>query len=226
MIFTLHSFHINAKTKVVSTEYIYQIPENVSPDQAREIAITRARAQAIADEFGTNVSSRTSVVVENSNGNSNVDFFSLGGSELKGEWIEDIEKPTFEYITDGTSMALKVKVKGRIREISGSKVEADIKILRNGVNDANESEMFEVDDDLYISFNSPTNGYLAIYLIDSSQNAYCLLPYPSQSDGIFKIRANEKYVFFHPDYAKGVNPSEVERLVVDTESETERDRIL
>ncbi|MDE6378683.1 MAG: DUF4384 domain-containing protein, partial [Duncaniella sp.] len=217
---------IYGKTTVVSTEYIYQVPENVSPDQARETALTRARAQAIADEFGMTVNQVTSVTVENNNGNSSSDFLSMGGSELKGEWIEDLEAPVFEYITDGANIAIKVKIKGRIRETKGSKVSVSTKILRNGTADSHEADQFVSGDDLYVSFSSPVDGYTAIYLVDNADNAFCLLPYQAQTDGIFKTKGNQKYLFFHPDHSHGIRPADVDRIVVDTELERERNRIL
>lgn len=217
--------YIYGKTTVVKTEYIYQVPENVSPDQARETAVARARAQAIADEFGMTVNQVTSMVVENENGRSSSDFMAMGGSELKGEWVEDVEAPVFEYITNGASIAIKVTVKGRIRECKGQKVHVDTKILRNGVSDSHESDQFVSGDDMYISFNSPVDGYVAIYLLDTGNNAYCLLPYQSQPDGIFKTKSNQKYLFFHPDYSKDIKPDDVDRLVLETEAEKERNRV-
>lgn len=215
-----------AKTKVVSAEYIYQVPENLSNDQAKDVAVTRARAQAIADEFGMTISQRTSTYIENYNENATGDFVAMGGSELKGEWIEDLEEPTFEYITDGANLAIKVRIKGRIRDVNSSKVSIDSKILRNGVLDSNETEHFVAGDDLYISLNSPIDGYAAIYLIDNSDNVYCLLPYQSQTEGIFHVKSNRKYIFFHPDYPEGLKPADVDSFTVSTDSDRERNRIL
>lgn len=214
------------KTVTVTSEYIYQIPENMSPDKAREVALTRARQQAIADEFGTTVTQTTSVRITNNNGESDSDFLSFGGSELKGEWIEDTETPVFEYITNGSALAIKVKIKGKIRELQGSKVPVVIKLLRNNAIDSAESEYFESDDDLYVSFQSPVNGYLAIYLLDNDNNAFCLLPYQKQTDGAFEVKGNKKYMLFHPDYAEGVKPDIVDRFVVCTDLEREYNRVM
>ncbi len=214
------------RTVTVSSEYLYQIPENMAPDQAREIAITRARQQAIADEFGTTVTQSTSVRVTNNNGNSDSDFLSFGGSELKGEWLEDTEDPIFEYITNGSSLAIKVKIKGKIRELQGSKVPVVAKILRNNTEDIAESDSFVSDDDLFISFQSPVNGFLAVYLLDNDDNAFCLLPYQKQTGGAFETKGNKKYILFHPDFADGVASDVVDRFVVYTDLEREYNRIM
>lgn len=212
--------------KKVSVEYTYHIPNNVSQDDAREIAVERAKAQAIADEFGTIVTQSTSIQIENSGFESTTDFLSIGGSELKGEWLETIGEPIFEYITDGNDVALRVKIKGVIREIEGSKVPFEAKILRNGILDGNENDQFISGDDIYVSFSSPTAGYLAIYLIDAQKNAFCLLPYQSQDNGIYSVKANTKYVFFHPDSAYGVDKHDVDEIVAETSGTKERNRII
>lgn len=216
---------LHPRTKVVTTEYIYHVPANVAPDQAKEIALSRARAQAIADEFGFLVTQSTSVMIDAHNQDSETDFLSLGGSELKGEWIEDLSDPEFEYLTDGADIAIRVKIKGRIQEITGPKIPIDAKILCNGVTDAHEAERFISGDDLYISFCSPINGYVAIYLIDPSDSAYCLLPYESQTNGIFQTKANHKYLFFHPDHSFGIKPEIVDQVIVYA-TEQERNRIM
>lgn len=214
------------RTKKVRTEYIYYIPANVSADAARDIAIQRAQAQAIADEFGSVVTQSSLVRIETSNENVNTDFLSIEGSELKGEWIETIGEPTIEYITDGKDLALRVEIKGVIREIEGTKVPFDVKILRNGTSDAHESEVFNKGDDLYMSFRSPAGGYIAIYLIDAENQAYCLLPYQGQENGFFATKANRRYLFFHPDFAEGIEKDMVDEIVTDTSQTKERNRIL
>lgn len=214
------------RTKKVRAEYIYHIPVNVSPDAAREIAIQRAQAQAIADEFGSVVTQSSTVRIEASNENVNTDFLSIGGSELKGEWIETIGEPKIEYITDGKDIALRVEISGVIREIESAKVPFDVKILRNGTSDANESEVFLNGDDLYMSFRSPSGGYIAIYLIDAENQAYCLLPYQGQESGFFATKANRRYLFFHPDFAEGIEKDMVDEIITDTSLAKERNRIL
>ncbi len=213
------------RTKKVRVEYIYHIPANVSPEEAREIAIQRAQAQAVADEFGSVVTQSSSVRIETSNENVNTDFLSIGGSELKGEWIETIGEPHIEYITDGKDLALRVEISGVIREIEGTKVPFDVKILRNGTSDAHESDVFNDGDDLYMSFRSPSGGYIAIYLIDAENQAYCLLPYQGQESGFFSTKANRRYLFFHPDFAEGVEKDMVDEIETVT-SKKERNRIL
>ncbi|MBD5319437.1 MAG: DUF4384 domain-containing protein [Bacteroides sp.] len=222
----VYTFECYSRTKTVSAEYTYHLPENVSQEEARETAVNRARIQAIADEFGTLVTQSTSIMIDNINGQSHTDFVALGGSDVKGEWIEDTEPPIYEYITDGANLALKVKIKGRIRELEGSRISFESNIFRNGITDGDISDRFKSGDDLYVSFNAPTSGYLAIYLLDAKNNAFCLLPYQTQTNGIFETKANHKYLFFHPQHCHGIKPDDIDQIVVDTDQPNERNRIL
>lgn len=214
------------RMKKVHSEYIYHIPDNVSPDEARLIAIQRAQAQAIADEFGSVVTQSSSIMIETSDEVTNTDYLSIGGSELKGEWIETVDGPEFEYITDGDNLALRVTISGIIREIEGTKVPFDVKVLKNGISKAHESDVFKNGDDMYISFNSPSSGYIAVYLIDAENQAYCLLPYQRQENGFFSVKANHRYVFFNPDYVYGIEKDYVDEIVTETKQIKERNRIL
>lgn len=183
-------------TKTVEGSYIYHAPENVTLEQAKRTALDRAKIQALADAFGTIVSQTNSTHVENRNGQSDVDFLSIGGSEVKGEWIETIGKPVFKIFYEQEMLVVSVIVKGKAREFVSAGIDFKARVLRNGTDDKFESELFNNGDDLYLSFLSPVNGYLAVYLVDSDRKAFCLLPYRNQQNGQCTVKANLRYVFF------------------------------
>lgn len=199
LLFSIYSF--SQKTKTVDGEYTYVVPENVDLGKAKHTALERLKIQLIADEFGTIISQSNSTMVKNINEKSDINFLSVGSSEVKGEWIETIGTPIFKTEILGDQLVVKVWAKGKIREIISSNIDIDVHILRNGTEDKFESEEFKSGDDLYISLISPINGYVAIYLIDNDNTAFCLLPYQNQEYGNIKIRANERYVFFSEELA-------------------------
>lgn len=184
------------QTKTVDGEYTYFVPENVDLEKAKQIALERLKIQLIADEFGTTISQSNSTLVKNSNGESEVDFLSIGGSEVKGEWIETIGKPRFDISYEKNMLVVRVAAEGRIREIVSSAINVKSLVLRNGIEDRFESNSFKSGDDLFMSFQSPVDGYLVVYLIDADQQAYCLLPYQNMKTGCFHVEANKKYVLF------------------------------
>lgn len=195
VLFTLPVF--SQKMKMVEGEYTYHAPENVTLEEAKRIALDRAKIQALADAFGTIVSQTNATHVQNRNGSSDIDFISVGGSEVKGEWIETVGEPQYDISYKQGMLVVKVSVKGKAREIVSAQIDIKAKVLRNGTEDKFESDEFRDGDDLYLSFVSPVSGYLAVYLVDAEQKAYCLLPYRSQTDGIYKVEANRRYVFFN-----------------------------
>lgn len=184
------------KIKTVDGEYTYVVPENVNLDKAKYIALERLKIQLIEEEFGATVSQSNSTLVKNNNGKSNVDFVSIGGSEVNGEWIETIGTPRYNIYYENNMLVVSVKAKGRIREIISTAVDVKSLVLRNGIEDRFESDTFKSGDDLYISFQSPTNGYLVVYLVDTEQRAFCLLPYQNMKEEFFNVEANKRYVLF------------------------------
>lgn len=185
------------KVRTVEGEYTYHALENVTLEEAKRTALDRARIQVLADAFGTIVSQTNATRIENHNGISDVDFLSIGDSEVKGEWIETIGQPNYDISYEQGMLVVKVSVKGKAREIVSAQIDIKARVLRNGTDDKFESDEFRDGDDLYLSFISPVSGYLAVYLVDAGQTAYCLLPYRSQTDGIYKVEANRRYLFFN-----------------------------
>ena len=194
MIFSICCFA--QKIKTVDGEYTYVVPENINLDKAKHIALERLKIQLIEEEFGATVSQSNSTLVKNCNGESDVDFVSIGGSEVKGEWIETIGTPRYDIYYEKEMLVVSVRAKGRIREIISTAVDVKSLVLRNGIEDRFESDTFKSGDDLYISFQSPTNGYLVVYLVDTEQRAFCLLPYQDMKEGFFNVEANKRYVLF------------------------------
>ena len=181
----------------VEAEYTYFAPENVTLEQAKLTAFDRAKIQAIADEFGTIVSQSNSTYVENHNGNTNINFQSVGGSDVRGEWIETIGEPEYTIAYEQNMLVVKVRVKGRIREVATSQIDLIAQILCNGTTPRFERNEFRSGDEMYLRFQSPVDGYLVVYLVDhATQTAYCLLPYSQSTDFAQKIEHDKPYIFF------------------------------
>ena len=197
--------------QTVEAEYVYEVPEDVSLSVAKQTALEKAKIRAIAEAYGTVVSESNTVRMANRNGISSVDFLFIGGSDVKGEWIETIRQPEYHIEYSADKLIVAVKVMGKIRELTTIAVDFQAKVLRNGTEDRFESEMFNNGDDFYLSFTSPVAGYLAIYLVDVGNDATCILPYQGQQDGIYAVKANQRYVFFSENDA-----APVERPLVDS----------
>ena len=184
------------KVKTGEGEYTYYAPENVSLAEAKRYALNQAQLNAIANEFGTIVEQTNLTRMETSDERTKTRFNSFGSSDVKGEWIETIGEPEYDVqLIDGTQV-VTCRVKGKIRETVTSQADVKAKVLRNGREDRNEDDRFKDGDDLFMSFQTPVNGYLAVYLVDDKEDVQCLLPYQNQQSGIFEVEANRRYVLF------------------------------
>ena len=208
------------KVQKVTATYTYYAPENVTLEEAKHTALDRAKISAIADAFGTLVSQSNSTVITNQNGESDNRFYSLGGSEVKGEWIETIKEPVYNIRYEGGMLVVSVEVTGRIREIVSAGIDFTAKILRNGTEEKFESSEFRSGDDMFLYFKSPVDGYLAVYLHDeTTQEVYCLLPYKDSGEGAYRIEHDHPYIFFSVKHAPDRAIIDEYKLICNREAE-------
>lgn len=186
----------------VNGEYTYYAPPNVSIELAKATAIERAKVQALADSFGTLIDQTVITRRENDNGKSNTSMFALGESTVKGEWLNDTKEPKTEVACKDDMLIVKAEVWGKARAIKSAPIDIKARILKNGTLDRFEDDHFLNGDEIYMTFQSPTKGYLAVYLMDADGNANCLLPYTGDTDGMFEVKADNHYVLFSEKHAE------------------------
>lgn len=210
------------RTAKVSATYTYYAPETMSVEEAKRVALDRAKIQAIADEFGTIVSQSTSTVITNKNGETDTQFFALGGSDVKGEWIETSGNPEYQLRFENHFLVVTCSVKGKAREINQNQIEILAKPLRNGTTLKYESMDFRNGDDLFLYFISPVDGFLSVYLLDEmAQIVYGILPYKSETVPSTPIEANKGYVFFSVRDAEKNDRKMIDEYKLSCESEKE-----
>lgn len=184
------------KRENVKGEYTFVVPKDMSINEAKKVALERAKIDALSKEFGTTLSQDNTTISSGEDKDSETSFYFLGTSSVKGEWIETIGEPKYTTRYENDMFIITVNVAGKAREIIDAKIDVDAKILRNGIEDRFESSAFKDGDDLFVSFASPADGYLSIYLVNQENKAYCLLPYISNKEGKTKINAGERHLFF------------------------------
>lgn len=213
------------KTKSVKGESTYYAPNNVTLEEAKRKALDQAKIQALAEEFGTMVSEGTETRGKIHNGQSEYDFFSIGSSEVKGEWIETIGEPEYDIRYEDGQLVVTCKVKGKAREIVSAAIDFKAKVLCNGTEDKFENSRFKNNDDLFLSFQSPVKGFLAVYLEGGDGQVSCLLPYRGQKEGIYPIEANRRYLFFDPKSAPANEKAIVDEYYLTCGGSTEYNQI-
>lgn len=209
------------KVVTVEAEFTFPAPLNMSPIEAKAQALHQAKVKALADKFGTTISQVNSSYEKEKDGKLTDKFLSLSEDEVRGEWIETLGTPTYKLEMTDNALLVTVKVKGRARAIKHAAVNLSVKTLRNGTDDAFETTEFKDGDDIYLSFQSPINGYCLAYLVDEAQTAYCLLPYRNQTTGSFPVKANKHYVFFSEEKATDISPQIVDAYTLSAVDERE-----
>lgn len=212
------------KAEKVCGEYIYYAPSDKSLEEAKRIALERAKLQALADKFGTIVTQSNATLMKNENGKTDTHFFSLSDSEVKGEWLQDQGEPAYDISYEQGMLVVKCSVCGKAREIVNNAPDFTARILRNGTEEKFTSSDFHNGDDMFLFFQSPVDGYVAAYLIDETPTAYCLLPYRNDGDGQQPVKHGEKYVFFSPSTAKE-SPSLVDEYTLTCNGSIEHNQI-
>ncbi len=181
----------------VKGTYIYQIPSSMSYDEACHYALLKAQHEALADKFGTYMVQDGTMITENKNGKSDQQLISISQSQVMGEWLGDTDEPRYERIMQDGYDCVRVTVKGKAREIVNAGVDFDVKPLRSSLDLRHASTEFRADDDLYLYFRTPQDGYICVYLLDYAQmEAYCLLPYQDDGGGAYKVEHDCDYYFF------------------------------
>lgn len=211
------------RVQKVCGEFTYYAEGNQSANDAKHAALEATKLQAIANEFGTVITQSNVQKETSTNGEESTYFSSLSASEVKGEWIEDIGEPTYEISFVQDMLVVKCKVCGRAREISNEAVDFTATILRNGTEAKFADINFHNGDDMFLLFRSPSDGYVAAYLIDETPSAYCLLPYMNNARGQQAVKHNQEYVFFSP--AKAPKGEQVDEYTLTCSNEIERNQV-
>ena len=214
------------KTVRICGEYTYYAPENVTLEQARRIALEQAKLEALARQFGTAIHSTTVLTKREDGKNADERFFQLSASDVKGEWLETQGEPAYDKVRyENNLQVVKASVCGKAREVVGAGVDFSAKVLRGGTEARFESGEFKHNDDIFLLFRSPTDGYLAVYLIDAEQTAFCLLPYMGDPTGRVRVKSGRDYIFFSEKHAAPAEKAMVTEYVLTCKSAEEQNSL-
>ncbi|MBO5832416.1 MAG: DUF4384 domain-containing protein [Alistipes sp.] len=196
----------------VTGKFTYHGETTDSFVECKAKALEGARRAAIAREFGTFISQTTSQTLSYDDGEEHQYFSQISENELRGEWIEDLSEPKYEvdHSADG-EWHITCTITGYARKYNNT-AEFDVMTLRNHPDLKDAETHFISDMDLYLYFEAPADGYVAVYLVDETPEAYCLLPYQADSDGQYRVKGGKEYIFFSEEHAT----SPEERAMVDT----------
>ncbi len=187
---------VHGKATLVVTE-----SDNLTPIEARRECIARARYEAIKEAFGENIEGHTDILDMDVDGHNLSSFVQETNMSARAEWIEDTKTPVVKFTPkEGCIGVFTAEVWGKAREIPLSQIDFFWKVLTEGRDGRYESLRFHNKQRIYVKFKTPVDGYVAIYLLDSTkEEASCLLPYRNNRRGLHKVKAGMEYVFFDSD---------------------------
>lgn len=193
------------RTATVSASYDYVLGENdnVTIKQAKINAVELARAEAIKNEFGMLVASDFINTEVGANDDFSSYYMSETSSSVKGEWLgDDIAPKVTMQIDNNGDLHFIAEVKGKAREIVRAKTDLKWKVQRDAGGKKTDADTFDNGERFFVNFKSPSDGYVAIYLITGDGETSCLLPYKSDTKGRVSVKGGQEYMFFD----KSVDP--------------------
>lgn len=195
MVFIINYHCFSQETRIVYGDYTYYATESTSIEEAKRTALERAKLQAVADEFGTNISQSATTSISTHDSRLETCFYLIGLSDIRGEWIETLNEPKYSIKIEPPLISVNCRVKGKIREILQPHIELEAKTLKNGLTEEYESYNFKDGDDLYLQFKSSSSGNIVIFLVQSDI-VYRLLPYKRDNIKEYPIYGGRTYTLF------------------------------
>ena len=191
---------IAQRTANVCGEIDYVVPETQTLVEAKQTALSRARLQAIAEKFGTNVSQTTTTAMHSQNGQTDTRFNTYSENGVRGLWLNDTQEPVVEVRYQNGNMVIHVEVCGKAREQKNAEVEMMVKPLNRDF----ESTNFKNKDRFSVSFKSAASGYVAVFLRDDDNEIVnVMLPYENSDGNAREVKSNREYIFLStrdPEY--------------------------
>ena len=180
------------RVATVCGEYRYTVPEEIPLNRAKQIAIDKARNEAIANEFGQIVSQSTTTTIHTSDSKSQVQSDSYASTESKAIWLSDTKEPEVSIAYENDVMVITASVCGKARELKTAEVELRMQVVSNGI----ETERFKNNEKVAIHFKSPVNGYVSIFFRDDNAGMiYCMMPYENEDGTAREVKSNKEYIY-------------------------------
>lgn len=180
-----------------SYTYTVGIDDDITLRQARLKCLELAKAAAIKATFGELVTSDVIDSSSETNGEQASSYFWENTVAMaKGVWLGETEPPKWDIRYEDGKLVLSVEVKGRAREIMQSQTDLEWNVMKSNGDEMTPAQDFNSGERLYVKFQSPADGYVAVYLIVGDDDTACLLPYPQNKTGRHRVEGGKEYVFF------------------------------
>ncbi len=189
----------NVKTvKVAATEQI-EIEDGMTIEEAKYLTLIKAREKALEEAFGRDIYQGNVMNIDERSG----ELTSVSESYVKGSWVST-KSESCEKIVDPRSnnIWMRCSVEGRAKALTKPPVYFIAEPL-DCPEKRCKTAAFLNDEDFYLYFRSPVNGYVAAYFM-MEDKVQCLLPYDGMEGSSKHVEADKEYLLFSekgaPDY--------------------------
>lgn len=182
---------VNGKSTFILSEN-----DNLTLKEAKIKCVELAKTEALKNEFGTLVMSdfiNSDKIVDDE---ANSFYIMDTSTSVKGEWLGDERAPeiNIEYVNG--ELLFTAEVWGNAREIIRANTDVKWQVQKDIEGKKIDSDEFNTGERFFIKFRSPSDGYIAIYLITADNETACLLPYRKDNSGRYQIKGGKDYIFF------------------------------
>jgi len=199
---------LSQKTVKVKGTAQVEFPDNLTRQEVKRQAEEQATIDALEKAFGRVVIQGNSTYISNVQTGKQIEtksaFNTIANTSVKGEVVEVI-KVVFTDLQgnrsiegkDETFVEIRCDIEIEAREVSTPPVNFTAFTL-NCTEERCKTTDFRMDDPLYMSFSSPSSGYISIF-IDEEGNTQCLYPYntmPVEYEGGVPVKADKRYILF------------------------------
>ena len=185
-----------------SGEATVRVENNMTKEQcmaqARELAIINA----LENTFGTWTEQQTDIIIKDGK-----DYYNIvGATKVRGEWVETIKE---EYPEDSDKLSTKkgdeivtfitCKIRGKVKRAT-PKALIQFQPLNCPEEHCRKTDFFS-GESLYLSFKSPVDGFLSVFLEDEEM-VYRLFPYSNMNgkeNSATMVKADQGYMLFSKD---------------------------
>jgi len=214
--------------EVIRAEGVAQIrlEDHMSKEDAKEKVKQLAMIDAIESVFGAYVEKDADVDIEDGKAR----FKIIGHTLVRGDWLKTISEKYDEEKRKIRGRSRKeyevwisCRIAGNIREIGQPETTLEFLPL-NCPDPVCRTFDFMDGEPFYLSFRTPVDGFLSVYISDESNRVYRLLPYqtmPGDYVNAVPVTADIPYIFFlnepEHDYFPGFSYMMVDEIIMTTE---------
>jgi hypothetical protein len=199
VIFFINQFTVFSQKKVqISGEETVFLNPDQTINEIKKKAIELAIYSALENKFGRIIYQNNQSFIESTESETRTKFLSKGNSLVKGKWLRTLEENCIQdFDPSFNQMYITCKVKGIAIELEEVKPEFIALPLECPKMECEETQ-FKNEQDFFLYFKSPKNGFLSVFLTDDSKS-YKLYPIPGERETLFGVTANKEYYLFEGD---------------------------